>query len=198
MVEVTMKIMAHPSKCCMHALLHSVPLTLQQAIVDLLLHQRLLYIHRQVWVSPLWGHWSFLLGPGAHKVLFVPSKSLFPQSHVSSGSSMVGLMETSSREAYAISRSAAPRAPAPVAGHCWLVPPQETLKHSSGSVSSVGSQGLWVLVRTRFVWALWASLAHNTKIRLIIFFEAKDAEALYREKKQDQGLTVAQIMNSLL
>ena len=28
----------------------------------------------------LWGHWSFLLGPGAQKVLFVPSKSLFPQS----------------------------------------------------------------------------------------------------------------------
>ena len=26
----------------------------------------------------LGGHCSFLLGPGAHKVLFVPSKSLFP------------------------------------------------------------------------------------------------------------------------
>ena len=43
------------------------------------------------------GHCSFLLGPGAHKVLFVPSKSLFPQSCVSSGGSMVGLMVTSSR-----------------------------------------------------------------------------------------------------
>ena len=32
----------------------------------------------------LWGHCSFLLGPGVHKVLFVPSKSLFPQSCVSS------------------------------------------------------------------------------------------------------------------
>ena len=38
------------------------------------------------------GHCFFLLGPGAHKVLFVPSKSLFPQSCVSSGSSMVGLI----------------------------------------------------------------------------------------------------------
>ena len=28
----------------------------------------------------LWGHCSFLLGSGAHKVLFVPSKSLFPKS----------------------------------------------------------------------------------------------------------------------
>ena len=38
----------------------------------------------------------------------------------------------------------------------------------------------------------------NTKIRLIIFFAAKDGEALYSKQKQDQELTVAQIMNSLL
>ena len=38
----------------------------------------------------------------------------------------------------------------------------------------------------------------NTKIRLIIFFAAKDGEALYRQQKQDQELTVARIMNSLL
>ena len=34
----------------------------------------------------------------------------------------------------------------------------------------------------------------NTKIRLIIFFASKDGEALYSEQKQDQELTVAQIM----
>ena len=38
----------------------------------------------------------------------------------------------------------------------------------------------------------------NTEIRLIIFFAAKDGEALYRQQKQDRELTVAQIMNSLL
>ena len=38
----------------------------------------------------------------------------------------------------------------------------------------------------------------NSKIRLIIFFAAKDGEALYSQQKQDQDLTVAQIMNSLL
>ena len=38
----------------------------------------------------------------------------------------------------------------------------------------------------------------NTKIRLIIFFAAKDGEALYSQQKQDRKLTVAQIMNSLL
>jgi len=37
----------------------------------------------------------------------------------------------------------------------------------------------------------------NTKIRLIIFFGAKDGEALYSQQKQDWALTVAQIMNSL-
>ena len=38
----------------------------------------------------------------------------------------------------------------------------------------------------------------NTKIILIIFFAAKDGEALYSQQKQDRELTVAQIMNSLL
>ena len=38
----------------------------------------------------------------------------------------------------------------------------------------------------------------NTEIRLIIFFVVKDGEALYSQQKQDQELTVAQIMNSLL
>ena len=38
----------------------------------------------------------------------------------------------------------------------------------------------------------------NTEIRLIIFFAAKEGEALYSQQKQDQELTVAHIMNSLL
>ena len=38
----------------------------------------------------------------------------------------------------------------------------------------------------------------NTKIRLIIFFAAKDGETLYSLQKQDGELTVSQIMNSLL
>ena len=40
------------------------------------------------------------------------------QSCVSSGRSMMGLMLTSSKRAYAIPKSAAPRAPVPVAVHC--------------------------------------------------------------------------------
>ena len=38
----------------------------------------------------------------------------------------------------------------------------------------------------------------NTEITVIIFFAAKDGEALYSQQKQDQELAVAQIMNSLL
>jgi len=38
----------------------------------------------------------------------------------------------------------------------------------------------------------------NTKIRLIIFFASKDGKALYSQQKQEQELTTAQIMSSLL
>ena len=38
----------------------------------------------------------------------------------------------------------------------------------------------------------------STKVKLITFFAAKDEGALYCQQKQNQELTVAQIMNSLL
>ena len=44
----------------------------------------------------------------------------------------------------------------------------------------------------------WTSPGGQHRIRLIIFFAANDGEALYSQQKQDQELTVAQIMNSLL
>ena len=131
----------------MYAPSHSVLPTLHQATADPRLCQRLLDTHGQGWVSLFWGHCSFLLDPGTHKVLFLPSKSLFPQSYVSSGGSMTGLIVASSKRAYAIPRSAAPRAPAPVAGHCWPITLQETLKHSKAGLA----QSLWgLLVLTRF------------------------------------------------
>ena len=34
----------------------------------------------------------------------------------------------------------------------------------------------------------------NIEIRLIIFFAAKDGEALYSQQKQDQELTMAQLL----
>ena len=61
---------------------------------------------------------AFSPGSWCAQLLSVSSKSLFPQSCVSSGGSVVGLMVTSSKRAYVIPRSAAPRAPAPAAVHC--------------------------------------------------------------------------------
>ena len=61
--------------------------------------------------------------------------------------------------------------------------------------SPAESQGWGSLVGCR----LWdRTELDTTEIRLIIFFAARDGEALYSQQKQDQELTVAQIMNSLL
>ena len=43
----------------------------------------------------------------------------------------------------------------------------------------------------------WKSPDGQHQIRLIIFFAAKDGEALYSQQKQDWELTVPQVMNSL-
>ena len=77
--------------------------------------------------------WSLLLLSGPWCTGFCrPLRESISQSHVSSGSSIVGLMATSSKRVYAIPT---PRAPVPEADHCQPVPPPETLKHSSVSVS---------------------------------------------------------------
>ena len=60
---------------------------------------------------------------------------------------------------------------------------------------------MWNLANTFFQqnkrrFYTWTSPDGRTEIRLIIFFAAKDGEALYSQQKQDQELTVAQIMNS--
>ena len=52
-------------------LLWPVPLTPQQAAVNPHLCQRLSNIHKQVCLGLLWGHCSFHMSPGAHKLLFV-------------------------------------------------------------------------------------------------------------------------------
>ena len=130
----------------MHVLPHSVPPTLQQATTDPRLCQRLPDTHRQVWVNLFWGHCSFLLGPGTHKLLFVPPKNLFPQSCVSSGGSLVGLMATSSKRAYATPRSTAPRAP-PLQPS--TADPSLHRRHSN-TVLAQSLWGLWVLVCTTF------------------------------------------------
>ena len=96
----------------MQALLHSVPLTLQEITTNLHLCQRLLDTHGQVWVSLLWDHCSFLLGPSMHKFVSVLSKILSPQSCISPGGSMVGLVVTS--------------------GECWMPPKRYAMSKGKG------------------------------------------------------------------
>ena len=80
-----------------------------------------------------------------HRRFCVPSKSLFPQSCVSSGSSMVGLMATSFKSDYAIPKSAAP---VPL----WQSTADLYLhRRHSNTVLSQSLWGLWVMVYTRYV-----------------------------------------------
>ena len=133
----------------MRALLHSVPPTLQQATMNPRHCRRRLDTHRQVWVSLLWGHCSFLLGPGAQVSVCVLQESI-SQSCVSSGHSVVGLMAISSKRAYALPN--------------LLHPEPLSLWHSTAdpylhrrSSNTVLSQSLWgscVPVCTRFIRAL--------------------------------------------
>ena len=66
-----------------------------------------------------------------------------------------GVMATSSKKTYVTPRSTACRAPAPVAGHCWCVPPLETLKSDL-------AQSLWHLLvhkvlfeLSKYLWWVW-------------------------------------------
>ena len=94
MVEV-MKIMVTPFKRSHHALLHSVPPTLQQATTDPCLHlDSWTLTGKSGSVScGVTAPFSWVLAC-MHKLLFVSSKSLFPQSCVSSGVSVVELKVT--------------------------------------------------------------------------------------------------------
>ena len=116
MVEV-MKIIVTSFKGPVRALSRLMPLTLQQATTNPRLCWRLLDSHGKVWsvscrvTAPL----SWVL---VHtRFCLCPSRIYFPVL-CKFWWSMMGLMVTFSKKAYAIPRSAAPRAPVPAAGHC--------------------------------------------------------------------------------
>ena len=120
----------------MHALLHLEPPMPQQATTDPYLRQRLM--------AKSWSVSCGVTAPFSWVLVYsrfhlCPPRVCFPVL-CKFWQLYGGLMATSSKKTFAIPRSAAPRAPAPVVGHCWPVPPQETPKHSSVSVS-VGSLG---------------------------------------------------------
>ena len=76
----------------------------------------------------------------------MPSKSLFPQSCVNSGGSMVGLMATSSKGLMPYPGLLDPE----LLSQLQATADPYLLRRHSNSSGSV-SQGLWVLVHTRFI-----------------------------------------------
>ena len=100
---------------------------------------------------------SLLLSPGSwcKQSSVCALQQSISQSCVSSGSSMVGLMVTSSKRAHAIPKSAVPRA-LPL----WQSTADPYLhQRCSNIVLSQSLWGSWVIVPTRYVWAPWESLA---------------------------------------
>ena len=131
-----------------YMLLHSVPLTLQQATIDLHLCWRLQDTQgKSGWVScGVTAPFSWVL---VHtRFCLCPPRVCFP-------CKFWWLCGGVNKRTYAIPRSAASRAPA-----LW----QSTVdlylcRRHSDTVLAQSLWHLWVLVGTRFVWALWTSLA---------------------------------------
>ena len=146
------------------ALPHSVPPTLQQATADPHLCQRLLDTHGQVWVGLLWGHCSFLLGPGVEKVLFVSSKSLFRQSCVSSGDSMVALLATPSNKDLSHMQFCCTQSPCPW-GRPLLTRTSTVDTQTQFWLSLCGLSGSWcaqgLLEPSEHLWQVWGLILNT-------------------------------------
>ena len=71
--------MTYASMLWLPGLFYAVSLTPQQATVDPCLPWELLDPHRQVWLSLLWRHRPFLLGPGGTRFCLCPPRVFFPQ-----------------------------------------------------------------------------------------------------------------------
>ena len=133
-----MKIMATSFKRSCACTATPSALALQQATTDSHLHQRLLDTHRQVWVSLLWGPFSWLLLCTRISLCLPrvcsPALCKFWQLYGGFNGDFL-------QEGLCHTQVCCTRTPAPASGHCWPVPLQETLKHSKAGLS----QCLWGL-----------------------------------------------------
>ena len=77
MVEVMKRMVTSFKRTQAHAVVLSAP-AMQQATVNPHLHERLLDTHREVWLSLLLGHCSFLLAPGVQKAVCALEESVSP------------------------------------------------------------------------------------------------------------------------
>ena len=89
------------------------------------------------------GHCSFLLGPGAHKVLSVPSKSLFPQSCVILAA-LCGVNGNLLQEGLRCTQVCCTQSPCLCGSPLLPVPPQEnyTLLYQQKSMSKMAKMHL--------------------------------------------------------
>ena len=115
--------------------------------------------HRQGWVSLLWGHCYFLLSPGAHKVFFVPSKSLFPQWWVSLVA-LCGVNGDLLQERLCHTQVCCTQSSCPCSRPLLTstsAGDTQTLKGRSGSVS-VGSPGVHKVLfePSEYLWRVWS------------------------------------------
>ena len=107
---------------------------------------RFLDLHRQVWVSLLWGYCSFLLGPGAQGSVCALQESVFAvlckfwrlSGGVNGDLLQEGLCHT---QVYCMQSPC----PAQSTAHSYL------LRRHQDTVLSQSLLGLWVLVHTRYV-----------------------------------------------
>ena len=141
----------------MHAPLHSVPLALQQATSDKCLCRRPLDTYGQVWISLLWGHCSFLLGPGAHNFLFVPPRVCFPVLCKFWGL-YGGLNGNLLQEGLCHTQVCCTQSPRPCGRHRWPEPPQVTLR-TQFCLSLCGVSGSWYaqgwFEPSELFWQVW-------------------------------------------
>ena len=137
-VEV-MEIMATSFRRSHDALLRSVPPTLQQATTDPRLHWRLLDTHDKSGsvscgvTAPF--SWVLL----CTRFCLCPPRVCFPVL-CKFWWLYGGIIGDLLQEGLCHTQVCCSQSPCPAAGHCWSTPLQETLRHSSGSVS-VGSVG---------------------------------------------------------
>ena len=156
MVEV-MKIMATSFKRSHACTAARVPPTLQQATTQPRLQPETPGHSRASLGQSLVR--SLLLSPGSWctKVSVCALQESVSPDCVNSGSSMVGLMVTSSKRAYAIPRSTPPRTSAPEAAHCWPVPLK---RHSTQfCLSLYGVSESWcaqgIFEPSECLWQVW-------------------------------------------
>ena len=102
---------------------------------------RFLDMHRQVWVSLLWGHGSFLLWVLVHTLFCLCLPKVHFPSPVQVWQLYGGVNGDLLQEGLCHIQVYCMQSPCPATVHCSLIPPQETLRYSSVSVS-VGSLGL--------------------------------------------------------